>query len=59
MTFTLMVSCVDNDGEGGGNGDGGTSEGGGNGDGTGDGTTEIPDNLPTDGWFDEGGWTKP
>ena len=56
MTFTLMVSCVDNGGDGG-EGDGGTSEGGG--DGTGDGTTEIPDNLPTDGWFDEGGWTKP
>ena len=46
MTFTLMVSCVDNGGDGAG-------------DGTGDGTTEIPDNLPTDGWFDEGGWTKP
>ena len=72
MTFALMVSCVDNDGDGGdegssenGGNEGGNNEGGGTeGDGTGDGDGGTEDDgtgsgIPSDGYFDEDGWTRP
>lgn len=58
LSFTVMVSCVDNDGD---NNDEGSSEGGDNGGNSGDseGTDEGGSGLPSGGHFDDEGWTRP